>query len=96
MGFLVGPAMHMLVEIHPEIVLQAALYTLTAFTSFSAVSLFSKRRSFLFLGGIISTMVQTMILYRLLGYLTGFGGAIGLGYMMISLFLACIYIIYDT
>jgi FtsH-binding integral membrane protein len=60
------------------------------------MSLFSKRRSFLFLGGIISTMIQTMIMYRLIGWLTGYGGGIGLGYMMISLFLACIYIIYDT
>ena len=49
----------------------------------------------LFLGSIIATMVQCMILYRLLGWLTGYA-TFGLGYLMIGLFIACLYIIYDT
>lgn len=95
MGYLVGPLMHLLVEINPKLVLQALLYTGCAFTSFSAISLFSRRRSLLFLGGIIVTMVQVMVLYRLLGWLMGYA-TFGLGYLMVGLFLACIYIIYDT
>lgn len=95
MGFLVGPAMHMYFQINPKLVIQALLYTASAFTSFSAISLFSKRRSYLFLGGIIMTMIQCMMLYRLFGWLTGFA-TFGLGYQMIGLFIACLYIIYDT
>ena len=72
MGFLVGPAMHLLVEIHPQIVVQALLYTGASFTSFSLISLLSKRRSFLFLGSIIVTMMQAMLLYRLFGWLAGY------------------------
>ena len=84
-----------MVETQPKIFLQALLYTGCAFTSFSAISLLSKRRSMLFLGSIIVTMVQGMILYRLLGWLTGYA-TFGIGYMMFGLFIACLYIIYDT
>jgi FtsH-binding integral membrane protein len=95
MGFLVGPAMHVLVEIHPQLVIQALLYTGASFTSFSLISLLSKRRSFLFLGGIIMTMLQAMFLYRIMGWLTGYG-TFGLTYLMFGLLIACLYIIYDT
>jgi len=63
MGFIVGPGIHMVAEVQPELLTQAALYSTTAFGSFSAVSLFSKRRSFLFLGGIIITLMQVMLFY---------------------------------
>ena len=75
--------------------MQAVLYSGTAFSSFSAISLFSQRRSFLFLGGIIMTMMQVMFMYRLVGWLFG-GAAFGLGYLMCSLFIACLWIIFDT
>jgi hypothetical protein len=67
------------------------------FASFSAISIFSKRRSYLFLGGIISTLVSCMMMYRFFSWITGYGyAAYGMGYLMISLFVACMYIIYDT
>merc|ERR1712224_46782 len=55
MGFLVGPAMHEIAEVAPEILIQAVSYTAIMFGSFSAMAMFSKRRSYLFLGGIISS-----------------------------------------
>ena len=75
---------------------QGALYTTTAFGSFSAVSLFSQRRSMLFLGGIISTMISVMCMYSLVGWLMGGASMFGLGYIMISLFITCLWIIFDT
>ena len=57
MGFLVGPVIHHVAEFEPQILMQALIYTSIAFVSFSILSLFSKRRSYLFLGGIIMTMV---------------------------------------
>lgn len=36
-----------------------------------------------------------MMLYRLIGWLTGFG-SFGLTYLMFGLLIACLYIIYDT
>jgi FtsH-binding integral membrane protein len=94
MGFLIGPVIHMLLEFEPEIVYQAVGYTTIAFTSFTGISLFSKRRSYLFLGGIIMTMMQLMFFYRILGYFMG--NQIGLPYLMCGLFMACMFIIYDT
>lgn len=94
MGFLIGPAMHIIQVLEPVILRQAAVYTTTAFSSFSGLALFSRRRSFLFLGGIIMTLLQGMLLYSMFGWLTG--NAIGLGYIMVSLFVACLWIIYDT
>ena len=41
MGFEVGPFLHLVADIYPGLILQAGAYTATAFTSFSAISLFS-------------------------------------------------------
>ena len=71
------------------------MYTGTAFTSFSLISLLSKRRSYIFLGSIIVTMIQGLMLYRLIGWIAGYS-VYGLPYLMMGLFVACLYIIYDT
>ena len=96
LGFNLGPAIHQIAHFNPEILSKAILYTSTAFTSFTAISLFSKRRSLLFLGGIAFTLFQGMMLYRFLGFLTGFGGAQGLTYLFIMLFIDCCFLIYNT
>ena len=96
MGFLVGPGINHFAEVKPELLTQAAMYSTTAFGSFSAVSLFSQRRSFLFLGGIIATMMSCMMMYRLVGWLFGAASGFGLGYLMCGLFMACLWIIFDT
>jgi FtsH-binding integral membrane protein len=95
MGFLVGPAIHLLVNVYPELILQAVLYTATAFTCFSLISLYSKRRSFLFVGGIIMSLLQGMLMYRLTGWLFGWK-TYNLAYLMFGLLIGCLYIIYDT
>ena len=66
-----------------------------AFASFSLVSLKSKRRSQLYLGSVIVTLIQAMVLYRLFGWLFGFH-TFNFGYMLCSLFVTCLFIIYDT
>merc|ERR1711908_123183 len=99
MGYLVGPLMHHLAEFEPMILVQAVSYTGIMFLSFTAISLFSKRRSYLFLGGIIMTMTSCMFWYRTMAWMFGYsryGGEFGLVYTMTGLFVACLYIIYDT
>lgn len=56
LGFNLGPAIHQIAAFKPEILSKAILYTGCAFTSFTGVALFSKRRSMLFLGGIAFTI----------------------------------------
>ena len=94
MGFMAGPGINAFAQVKPELLLQAVLYATGAFGSFSAVSLFSQRRSFLFLGGIIASMMSAMLFYSLIGWLMG--SAFGLGYLMCGLFITCLWIIFDT
>merc|ERR1711908_58203 len=99
MGFLVGPLIHHLAEFEPMILIQAVSYTAIMFGSFTAISLFSKRRSYLFLGGIIMTLTSCMFWYRAMSWMFGYsryGGEFGLVHTMSGLFVACLYIIYDT
>lgn len=97
LGFLVGPAMHQIAEIDSTIIMNAVAITGVMFACFSAVSIFSKRRSYLFLGGLISSLVSCMLVYRFFAWITGYGySAYGMGYLLLSLFVACLYIIYDT
>lgn len=98
MGFLVGPVMHQLAEFQPEILIQAVSYTTIMFGSFSAMACFSQRRSYLFLGGIISSTLSCLFWYSTLSWMFGWrmGGEFGLVYMLVGLFVACIYVIYDT
>merc|ERR1719305_497145 len=96
---LVGPAMHVLAAVEPELLINAVVYTAIMFGSFTAISLFSKRRSYLFLGGIIMTLTSCMFWYRAMSWMFGYsryGGEFGLVYTMSGLFVACLYIIYDT
>ena len=97
MGFLVGPAMHHIAEVHPGIISTALAITGVMFASFSAISIYSKRRSFLFLGSLITSMISCMLMYRFTCWITGFGSSIDtLGYLLFTLFIACMYVIYDT
>eukprot|EP00355_Strombidium_rassoulzadegani_P001534 CAMPEP_0168614440 /NCGR_PEP_ID=MMETSP0449_2-20121227/3976_1 /TAXON_ID=1082188 /ORGANISM="Strombidium rassoulzadegani, Strain ras09" /LENGTH=179 /DNA_ID=CAMNT_0008655121 /DNA_START=231 /DNA_END=770 /DNA_ORIENTATION=- len=97
MGYMVGPAMHQIMFFYPEVLPQAVGYTSVVFACFSGIALFSKRRSYLFLGGVISSIMMSMMVYRLTSWLFGTGGAsFGMGYMMVGLFVECLYVIYDT
>ena len=98
-GLLLGPVLHQINLINPMILIQAVSYTAIVFGSFTAVALFSKRRSYLFLGGIISSMVSAMFWYRMINWMFGtqaYYEGPGMFYLMCGLFVACMYIIYDT
>ena len=70
------------------------------FGSFTAISLFSKRRSWLFLGGLISSIMSCLFWYRMICWMFGYSryGMDGpsMVYLMVGLFVACMYVIYDT
>ena len=100
MGFLVGPLMHHLAEFEPSILINAVFCTTIVFGSFTAMALFTKRRSMLFLGSIISSLVSCMFWYRTMSWMFGYSkygmGHMNMVYLMVSLFMTCLYIIYDT
>lgn len=100
MGFLVGPLMHHLAEFEPSILINAVFCTTIIFGSFTAMALFTKRRSMLFLGGIISSLVSCLFWYRTISWLFGYSrygmGHMSQVYLMASLFMTCLYVCYDT
>jgi hypothetical protein len=75
MGYLVGPAIHLIAEIDQSILINAVIYTVIMFGSFTAISLFSKRRSYLFLGGIISSLISAIFWYNLSSWILGYGSS---------------------
>merc|ERR1711959_255357 len=97
-GMVLGPAMHVIAAVEPELLVNAVVYTAIMFGSFSAISLFSKRRSYLFLGGVISTIVSSLFWFSLGTWLFGFRAIAldSLQYLLITLLVACLYVIYDT
>lgn len=97
MGYMVGPAMHLIAEVDQMIIVNAVVYTGIMFGSFTAISLLSKRRSYLFLGGVIASLSSALFWYSLTSWLIGNGfRSDSLLYMMTGLLMACFYVIYDT
>merc|ERR1712146_399940 len=95
MGVLAGPLIHQYAELKPELLIQAVAYTGVAFSSFSAMALFSKRRSYLFLGSVISSIGLALFFYSIFGLFFG-GARLSLGYIVVTLVMTCMWIIFDT
>lgn len=94
-GILSGPVAKGVYELDPNILIQAVLYTATAFISFSLISLKSKRRSMLFLGSIIATLGQGLFLFKIFGWIYG-SSEIRMIHLMGGLLVSCLSIAYHT
>ena len=88
-GWQVGPLTRSFFEIDPEIVLSAVIGTFLAFVSFSGAALFSRRRSYLYLGGLLSFGTLVLLGTSLFSIMFNFT-------LYLGLFIFCFYIIYDT
>lgn len=68
-GFLtgnsIGPLLEMVISIDPAIVVTALVGTSVVFISLSASAMFAQRGSYLFLGGILMSVLSTMALFGL-------------------------------
>lgn len=68
-GFLtgnsIGPLLDLVISVEPQIVLTALIGTLVVFISLSCSALLAERGSFLFLGGILMSILSTMALFGL-------------------------------
>ena len=94
MGLQSGPFINSVLEVFPGVIPQAVGYTATSFGSFSMISLFSGRRSYLFLGGIISNLLMGMMMYAMVNWLIG--SAMGIGFVFLQLLITSFMIVYDT
>jgi FtsH-binding integral membrane protein len=94
-GFSLSPLIDHAVDVDPSIILMAAVSTFLVFASFTLCSLFSKRRSHLYLGSILSSatfilfgssILNSYFYFRGLYMLQLYGGLI----------IFCLYVLYDT
>lgn len=88
-GWQVGPLARSFFDVDPEIVLGAVVATFMAFVSFSGAAIFSRRRSYLYLGGLLSFATLVLLGSSLFSVLFNFT-------LYLGMFLLCFYIIYDT
>lgn len=94
MGLQSGPFINSVLDFYPGVIPQAVAYSASSFGSFSLISLFSARRSYLFLGSIISSLLMGMCMYSLVQYFTG--NVLGIGFVFMQLILTSFMIVYDT
>ena len=90
------PLVSLAQSIDPVILVNALVYTAAIFVSFSLVSLISKRRSFLFLGGILSSVMIGVSFGYLASWLFGFSFMNHFQYNLLMVIVFSFYVIYDT
>jgi len=67
-GCSIGPLISYVLQIDPRIILTAFLGTLCIFVCFSSIAIFSGSRTWLFLGGFLSSSISLMILMSFLNF----------------------------
>lgn len=94
-GVVLAPLINMAIEVDPYIIITALLCTCLIFGCFSMAALVAKRRSFLFLGGILSSALTMLVV---LGVVSIFLPALKLVWLQIygGLILFSAFVVYDT
>lgn len=95
-GTAIGPLIGMALDVNPAIVLTAVLGTSLVFGCFSAAALTTRRRSYLFLGGYLSSAITGFMALRLASW--AFGGSVFAFNMelYIGLLVFAGYVLFDT
>ncbi|KXN68269.1 hypothetical protein CONCODRAFT_72367 [Conidiobolus coronatus NRRL 28638] len=94
-GFSLSPLIDHAVDVDPSIILMASVSTFLVFASFTLCSLFSKRRSHLYLGSILGSATFVLFGSSVLNSYFHFSGL----YMLElygGLIIFCLYVLYDT
>eukprot|EP00899_Mesostigma_viride_P006199 jgi/Mesvir1/15580/Mv03199-RA.1 len=95
-GASIGPLIAAVAMIDPRIIVTAFLGTCVVFACFSGAALFSRRRSFLYLGGMLSSAISLFMMMRFASLI--FGGAVAVfnAELYLGLLVFCGYVLYDT
>lgn len=88
-GWSIGPLTGLVFDLDPDLLLMGVVGTLLAFVSFTGAALFSQRRSYLYLGGLLTFSTWIILISSFFPYLFNFN-------LYMGLFVFCFYIIYDT
>ncbi|CAF4120570.1 unnamed protein product [Rotaria sp. Silwood2] len=96
-GIYLSPLINLAINVDPQIVITAFLLTTTIFICFTLSALLTRKRTYLYLGGLLGTGTSVMIILSLMNVF-GFGQSqlIFNINLYLDLFIACGYILYDT
>jgi FtsH-binding integral membrane protein len=94
-GLSLGPLINHTVHVDPSILVTAFLATTTIFACFTGAALLAKRRSYLYLGGILSSALSALFLLSVLSLFTS-NPFVRSVQLYLGLFMFCGYILFDT
>jgi len=94
-GCSVGPLIELALHVDPSILVTAFLATTTIFACFTLSALFAKRRSYLYLGGVLSSALSALFLLSVLSLFVN-NPLVRSVQLYLGLFMFCGYILFDT
>jgi len=95
-GLTLGGLVAITLAVDPSILVLAFLSTTSVFLSFSAAALLSKRRSYFYLGGLLSSAITFFMLLSFLQFFMGYSQLIFDIHLYGGLLVFCGYVIFDT
>jgi len=94
-GVNIGPLLEISIMINPTIMMEALLATTLVFASFSLAAIFAPRGQYLYLGGILTSVLNTLFWFSLFNIFIG-STLIYQANLYIGLVVMCGFIVYDT
>ncbi|VVC26002.1 Bax inhibitor 1-related [Cinara cedri] len=94
-GLGIGPLMEYVIHVDPSIIPTTFLATTFIFTSFSLSAIFAERGKWLYLGGILMSLLSVLVLMSFANLFLG-SELIFKGYLYIGLCLMSGFVLYDT
>ncbi|KZC06905.1 putative Bax inhibitor 1 [Dufourea novaeangliae] len=94
-GLGLGPLFQMIIAINPSIIVSALIGTTVVFVSFSISSLLAERGRWLYLGGTLLSLLNTMVLFSFINLFVRWSFFYQ-AHLYVGLFLMCGFVIYDT
>ncbi|GAB4816011.1 hypothetical protein N2152v2_003057 [Parachlorella kessleri] len=95
-GMLLGPLVGTALQLHPGTLVTALAGTSLVFLCFSGAALLSKRRSYLYLGGLLSSVVSLLMLMRFATWFLGGRALLFEAELYVGLAVFCGYLLVDT
>ena len=89
-GCILGPLLNVAVEINPALITEAFLGASVVFACFSLSALFAPRGQYLYLGGILSSILSILLVMSAINILSD------LVRVYVGLFITCGFILFDT
>lgn len=95
-GLLLAPLVRTALAVHPGVLVTAFGGTAAVFACFSAAALLSPRRQYLYLGGLLSSILSTFFLMRMATWVFGGSALLFQAELYIGLVVFAGYVVYDT